>query len=112
MNWDLSPRKGKGELGRAPSVVLACAGMTERAQEWWRGHRGGERDVGVGGRESRRCERGLARGSRRSTPHLTSPLEGGRDELGPLPCKEEGVNWGASPTVVPACAGMTERAQE
>ena len=30
----------------------------------------------------RRCERGLVRGSRRSTPHLTSPLKGGRDELG------------------------------
>ena len=37
---------------------------------------------------------GVAR-SRRSTPHLTSPLEGGRDELG--------KGWW-----VPACAGMTE----
>ena len=38
----------------------------------------------------RRCERGLVRSSERSTPHLTSPLSGGRDELG----KRVGVERG------------------
>ena len=38
---------------------------------------------------------GLAFGA--STPHLASPLPGGRDELG--------KGWR-----IPACAGMTERA--
>ena len=32
--------------------------------------------------EGRRCECGLVRSSRRPTPHLASPLKGGRDELG------------------------------
>ena len=45
----------------------------------------------------------MVRRSRPRTPHLTSPLEGGRDELG-----KERVMCGW----VPAYAGMTERAGE
>ena len=32
--------------------------------------------------EGRECGQGLVRGSGRPTPHLASPLKGGRDELG------------------------------
>ena len=50
-----------------------------------------------GGRAAR-----LVRRSRTPTPHLTSPLEGGRDELG----KGWVLGW-----LVPACAGMTEEGE-
>ena len=59
-------------------LVPACAGMTEGARGWWRetgmvegewrGRSGGGTTGGVG--------------LKASTPHLTSPLRGGRDELG------------------------------
>ena len=90
----------------APSIHSSCAPLHHHS--CLRRNDGGAR---VWREESRRCERGLVRGSRRSTPHLTSPLEGGRDELGPLPYKEGGVKLGRAPSVVPACAGMTERTQ-
>ena len=41
----------------------------------------------------RRCERGLVRGSQRPTPHLTSPLKGGRDELGKRASVDRGGRW-------------------
>ena len=59
---------------------------------------GGVGAIGVGAWGAR--ELVVARG--RPTPHLASPLEGGRDELG----KGEGGGCG---WVVPACAGMTVR---
>ena len=40
----------------------------------------GGRDAGMA-ELGRCCARGLVRGLRRSTPHLTSPLKGGRDEF-------------------------------
>ena len=84
-------------------VVPACAGMTERGGAGMRGGGAGMRGDGVGDRGGydEHEEVGMTGGCglRTSTPHLTSPLPGGRDELG------EGrmLEW------VPACAGMTER---
>ena len=66
------------------------------------GNGGAERDA------SDRARRDCGAGLRRSTPHLTSPLKGGRDELG----KRVGVDSVGYPrrARVPACAGMTEGA--
>ena len=74
MNWG-----GGGCWG---GWVPACAGMTERGVcDRECGRAGGEEwAIGV------RCD--WCAGSWLRTPHLTSPLEGGRDELG------KGWAWG------------------
>ena len=77
-----------GEVGWAIARVPACAGMTDGgAGVTGRGRRSDGR-----AREMRGCDGGAAWGigvrrdwwvgSLPFTPHLTSPLEGGRDELG------------------------------
>ena len=50
-------------------------------------------------------KRAPAAHSQRPTPHLTSPLKGGRDELGKGGEGRWGGERGSAP--VPACAGMT-----
>ena len=66
-------------------------GMTE-------GGGGDRRAAGVTDRGRGRPGRGTADGggSRLSTPHLTSPLKGGRDELGFSSSEERGMNLGGS----------------
>ena len=85
----------------------------------------GERGVGVGGAAWRMGSAGVADGGRgvgvgartgggvgsvRPTPHLASPLEGGRDELGKGSGGCLGGRWEV--VWVPAYAGMTVGAQE
>ena len=91
---NVAARSGAG--GRLASCLRRNDGggarMTERGAEMT--ERGVVRAIGA--------QRDWCAGSRRSTPHLTSPLEGGRDELG---------KWGRvlGGWLVPACAGTTER---
>ena len=87
MNWGGERWCWVGEMPTAPAArVPACAGMTgeERRND---GGGGGDDGVGVGVAGGGRCGRlgrgmtGVARSLLR-TPHLASPLKGGRDELG------------------------------
>ena len=64
--------KGMGKVGVRGGWVPACAGMTDP----------GRGDAAEGERRGRSGRGAIGGGSGRSTPHLTSPLEGGRDELG------------------------------
>ena len=69
-------------VGGARAVVPACAGMTVRGTgmaERVRGCAGAA--WAIGARRERGRHDQCAR-SQRPTPHLTSPLKGGRDELG------------------------------
>ena len=80
--------------------IPACAGMTEKGGAGMTEVRGsgggGEGGEGGGSVGSSAGGRSLP-----PTPHLTSPLKGGRDELG------RGVRGAVRLRAVPACAGMT-----
>ena len=88
-------RIGEGRIGgcgrRLGWRVPTCAGMTEKGcrndgggmaeGEWRRGNGGG--GMAEGERHGRSgCWRAAGGHAGHPTPHLTSPLEGGRDELG------------------------------
>ena len=71
-------------------------GMRERAAGMREGGDGSGESDGSGGGAAWAIGAGhdWCAGSLRSTPHLTSPLEGGRDELGVPPFQGGGMNFG------------------
>ena len=84
-------RRGRLWFGRVQ--VPACAGMTGRGRgNGGKGCGNDGRGRGNDGSGDRRCWKSGWRRRGTPTPHLTSPLEGGRDELG----RRAGVGVGGS----------------